>query len=82
MTIFMPEGFKFINGKIEYTVITFKNSVHENLALLKRDTYCPYVVARRISQNADGTYTWAWGHYLNDLSHATADFNERLLTLL
>lgn len=80
--IYLDEGFKFYNGQIEYTVITFRKHCIENIALLQRDTYCPYVVARNVSMNDDGTYTWAWGYYFNDLGHARADFEERRLTLL
>lgn len=80
--IYLDEGFKFYNGQIEYTVIRFRKRCLENLAILQRDTYCPYVVARHITKNDDGTYTWAWGHYFNSLGHAEADFEERLQKLL
>lgn len=82
MNITLMKGDKFRNGKIQYTVIEFASSRFENLAILKRHTYCPYVVARNITKKKDGTYTWAWGHYFNELVNATADFNERLKTLL
>lgn len=82
MNVAMLKGDKFCNGKIQYTVIDFASSRFENLAILQRDTYCPYVVARDITPNDDGTYTWAWGHYFNSLEHAKADFEERLRKLL
>lgn len=80
--IYLDEGSTIINGKIEYTVIKFRNHCIENLAILQRNTYCPYVVARDITQNDDGTYTWAWGHYFTYLENAKADFEERLRKLL
>lgn len=79
---YLDEGFTFYLGQIEYKVIKFRKRCLENLAILQRDTYCPYVVVRDITENADGTYTWAWGHYFNELSNATADFNERFQKLL
>ncbi len=82
MNITMIKGDKFRNGKIQYTVIEFASSRFENIAILKRHTYCPYVVARDITKNDDGTYTWAWGHYFNSLENAEADFEERLRKLL
>lgn len=80
--IYLDEGFKFYNGQIEYTVIKFRKHGFENLAILQRGTYCPYVVARDITKNDDGTYIWAWGHYFNSLEHAKADYEERLQKLL
>lgn len=80
--IYLDEGFIFYNGQIEYKVIKFRKRCLENLALLQRGTCCPYVVARNVTKNDDGTYTWAWGHYFTDLEHAKADFDERLQKLL
>lgn len=80
--IYLCEGDKFYNGQIEYTVIRFYKRCLENIAILQRGTYCPYVVARNISKNDDGTYTWAWGYYFNSLEHAQADYDERLQKLL
>ncbi len=82
MNITMIKGDKFRNGKIQYTVIEFASSRFENIAILKRHTYCPYVVARDITKNNDSTYTWAWGHYFNSLENAKADYEERLRKLL
>ena len=76
------EGDKLYNGQIEYTVVKFRNRCLENLAVLQRNTYCPFVVARDVQPKGDGTYTWAWGHYFNSLEHAKADFDERLQKLL
>ncbi len=80
--IYLDEGSTIINGKIEYKVIKFRNHCLENLAILQRHTYCPYVVARDITKNDDGSYTWAWGHYFNSLENSEADFEERLRKLL
>lgn len=79
--IYLDEGSTFYNGQIEYKVIKFRKHGFENIALLQRDTYCPYVVARNITKNDDGTYIWAWGHYFNSLENANADFEERSLKL-
>ena len=82
MNITFLKGDKFRNGKIQYTVIEFASSRFENLAILKRRTYCPYVVARDITKKPDGTYTWAWAHYFNYIQNAQADFEERLFRLI
>jgi hypothetical protein len=82
MKTYLCEGFTFYNGTVEYKVLKFTNGKLENLALLERGTYCPYVVARDITPNDNGTFTWAWGHYFNHLENAQADFEERQKTLL
>lgn len=82
MYVILSNGDKFHNGEMEYTVIKFRTRCLENVALLERNAYCPYVVARDLRQNSDGTYTWAFGHYFNSLSHAEADFDETYNKLL
>ncbi len=80
--IYLDEGDTIYNGEIEYKVLKFRKRCFENIALLQRDTCCPYVIARDVTQNADGTYTWAWGHYFMSLKNAQADFEERFKKLL
>ncbi len=82
MKTYLCEGFTFYNGIVEYKVLKFTNSRLENLALLQRDTCCPYVVARDVIPKNDGTFTWAWGHYFTYLENAQADFEERKEKLL
>lgn len=81
MKVNLPKGTVFYNGKIEYLVLHFSESEHDNLALLERQTYCPFVVARNITKKSDGTYTWALAHYFNNLEYAFNDYEERLLKL-
>ena len=73
----MNIGYKFFNGKIEYTVLHYTGNEQSNLALLKRDTYCPYVVAINIRAEKDGTFTWAFGHYFNKKANALSEFYEQ-----
>lgn len=42
----MNKGFVFRNETIGYTVLDYADTYSGNIALLQRDAYCPYVVAR------------------------------------
>ena len=72
-------GDKFINGKVEYTVINYHKTLFSNVALLKRETYCPYVVAVDVKQYPDGKYSWAFGQYFNHLENAQKTYEEYII---
>lgn len=77
----MNKGFRFINGTVEYTVVDYDVTRHGDIALLQRDTYCPYVVARVLQPQPDGRYIWAWGNYFTELSNAEEYFHTRIAEL-
>ena len=52
----MNKGCIFRNGTIDYTVLDYAETRFGNIALLQRDTYCPFVVARLLQKQPDGTY--------------------------
>ncbi len=77
----MQKGFKFINGNIEYTVLDYAVTKHGDIALLKRDTYCPFVVARVLQPQPDGRFIWAWGNYFTERCNAEEYFRTRTAEL-
>ena len=77
----MKKGFVFRNGTIDYTVLDYAETRFGNIALLQRDTYCPFVVARVLTPEPDGRYTWAWGNYFNELPNAEEYFHTRTTEL-
>ena len=52
----MNTGYIFRNGTIDYTVLDYAETRFGNIALLQRDTYCPFVVARLLQKQPDGKY--------------------------
>ena len=74
----MNTGYIFRNGTIDYTVLDYAETRFGNIALLQRDTYCPFVVARLLQKQPDGTYIWAWGSYFNELQNAISYFHTRI----
>ena len=74
----MNKGYIFRNGTIDYTVLDYAETRFGNIALLRRDTYCPFVVARLLQRQPDGKYIWAWGSYFNELPNAENYFHTRI----
>ena len=73
----MNKGYIFRNGTIDYTVLDYAETRFGNIALLRRDTYCPFVVARLLQRQPDGKYIWAFGSYFNELPNAENYFHTR-----
>lgn len=82
MKLYLETNDVIQNGLIQYTVICFSEKMNCNVAILKRDTYCPYVVAHDIYKEHDGTYCWRWGHYYNYLENAYKKYEELILKYL
>ena len=74
----MNTGYIFRNGTIDYTVLDYAETRFGNIALLRRDTYCPFVVARLLQRQPDGKYIWAFGSYFNELLNAENYFHTRI----
>ena len=74
----MNTGYIFRNGTIDYTVLDYAETRFGNIALLRRDTYCPFVVARLLQKQPDGKYIWAFGSYFNELPNAENYFHTRI----
>lgn len=77
----MNKGSVFRNGTIDYTVLDYAETRFGNIALLRRNTYCPFVVVRVITPEPDGRYTWAWDSYFNELLNAEKYFYTRTAEL-
>ena len=74
----MNKSYIFRNGTIDYTVLDYAETRFGNIALLRRDTYCPFVVAHLLQRQPDGKYIWAWGSYFNELPNAENYFHTRI----
>lgn len=73
----MNPGFEFENSGMELICIAFDGTERINVGLFLRLTDGMYITARDISQDPNGTYSWAWGHYFTDIFEAIRDFNIR-----
>ena len=74
----MNKSYIFRNGTIAYTVLDYAETRFGNIALLRRDTYCPFVVARLLQRQPDGKYIWAFGSSFNELPNAESYFHTRI----
>lgn len=74
-------GFHFTNNDTELTVVSIHQAKNDNIALLVQNTSCPYLTVRSLSQEKNGSYTWAWGHYYDDIQLALQDYRKRLKSL-
>lgn len=77
----MKPGFTFQNGTMQLTCLCFTESERGNLALLIDHKNGLFITARDVSQENNGSFSWAWGHYFYDIHNAIIDFDERNKTL-
>lgn len=73
----MKPGFCFTNSNMELTVVHIREDFGQNVALLVQSGDCPYITVRDLSQEKNGNYTWAWGHYFSDFQAALIDYFSR-----
>lgn len=73
----MKPGFEFENSGMELICIAFHGTERTNVGLFLRLSDGMYITARDTSQDPNGTYSWAWGHYFTDIFEAIRDFNIR-----
>lgn len=72
----MYKGFTFnFDGK-EYTVLEYRETEKNNVALIKRPTVNPYVVITDLVCN-NGEYSWWHGTYFNNYDKAYEYFSYR-----
>ena len=74
----MKPGFEFENSGMELICIVFHGTERTNVGLFLRLSDGMYITARDTSQDPDGTYSWAWGHYFTNSNEAFMDFNDRI----
>ena len=74
----MKPGFEFENNGMNLICIAFHGTERANVGLFLRLTDGMYITARDTSQDTNGTYSWAWGHYFINRKSAEIDYQKRL----
>ncbi len=73
----MKPGFEFENSGMELICIAFHGTERTNVGLFLRLSDGMYITARDTSQDPNGKYSWAWGHYFTDIIGAARDYATR-----
>ena len=74
----MKPGLNFENSGMKLFCLAFYSLGKRNVGLFRRESDGMYITARNISKEADGSYSWAWGHYFPTLEDAEKDYQTRL----
>ena len=74
----MEIGFAFENSDMKLVCLAFYSLGKRNVGLFQRVSDGMYIKARNTSKEADGSYSWAWGHYFPTLVDAEKDYQKRL----
>ena len=74
----MRPGVEFENNGMRLVCLNFYTLGKRNVGLFRREGDGMYITARNISKEADGSYSWAWGHYFPTLTDAENDYRKRL----
>lgn len=74
----MKPGFEFENSGMELICIVFHGTERTNVGLFLRLSDGMYITARDTSQDPNGKYSWAWGHYFNEREEAEWDYKKRV----
>ena len=74
----MKPGLKFENNGMKLVCLAFYSLGKRNVGLFQRKSDGMYITARNTSKEADGSYSWAWGHYFPTITDAENDYRKRL----
>ena len=74
----MEIGLAFENSGIKLVCLAFFSLGKRNVGLFRRESDGMYITARNTSKEADGSYSWAWGHYFKEREEAEGDYKIRL----
>jgi len=74
----MNPGLKFESSGMKLVCIDFYALDKRNVGLFQRESDGMYITARNTSKEADGSYSWAWGHYFKEREEAERDYKIRL----
>lgn len=74
----MKPGLEFENNGMKLVCLAFYSLGKRNVGLFQRDSDGMYITARNTSKEADGSYSWAWGHYFKERDEAKGDYKKRL----
>ena len=74
----MKPGLEFENGDMKLICLDFYALGNRNVGLFQRVNDGMYITARNTSKEANGSYSWAWGHYFKEREEAERDYRNRL----
>ena len=74
----MKPGLEFENSGMRVVCLAFYSLGKRNVGLFQRESDGMYITARNTSKEADGSYSWAWGHYFKERDEAEMDYMKRL----
>ena len=74
----MKPGLKFENSGMNLVCVAFYSLGKRNVGLFQRMSDGMYITARDTSKEANGSYSWAWGHYFKEREEAERDYKNRL----
>ena len=74
----MKPGFAFENSGMRLVCLAFYALGNRNVGLFQRVSDGMYITARNTSKEANGFYSWAWGHYFKEREEAKRDYQKRL----
>ena len=77
----MKPGFAFENSGMRLVCLAFYALGNRNVGLFQRVSDGMYITARNTSKEANGFYSWAWGHYFKELEEAERDYKKRLVEM-
>ena len=74
----MRPGVEFENSGMKLVCLAFFSLGKRNVGLFQRVSYGMYITARNTSKEANGFYSWAWGHYFKEQQEAERDYKKRV----
>ena len=74
----MKPGLEFENSGMKLVCIAFYTLGKCNVGLFQRESDGMYIIVRNISKKAEGSFSWAWGHYFKEREEAERDYKKRL----
>ena len=74
----MKPRFAFENSGMKLVCLAFYSLGKRNVGLFLRESDGMYITARNTSKKANGSYSWAWGHYFKERDEAERDYQKRL----
>ena len=74
----MKPGLNFENSGMKLFCLAFYSFGKRNVGLFRRENDGMYITARNTSNEANDSFSWAWGHYFPTLEDAEKDYQKRL----
>ena len=74
----MKPELEFENSGMKLVCLAFYALGKRNVGLFQRESDGMYITARNTAKEADGSYSWAWGHYFKEREEAERDYKIRL----